>query len=151
MSIRAHKTHFSSFLYLFFLWWHLFFFFFLYIICFAFFHSICINEWTLVPLRTETCYTGTTGVAQQAPSGTGTFSVRLLAPLVTLASTPITRSRSCCQFTAVLCAASLLPLVAEHKSGYNIAWGMFWSWEFLGYCGLSYLLSATHSKTATGI
>lgn len=47
------------------------------IICFVF-HSLTINEWALGPLGTETCYTGARGVAQQAPSDTGTFSVELL-------------------------------------------------------------------------
>lgn len=123
----------------------------LYIICFVFSHSLTVNEWALGPLGTETCCTGTPGVAQQAPSDTGTFSVRLLAPWVTLATTPVTCSSSCCQFLAVLCAASLLPVVAGRKSGCNVARGVFWSWEFLGYCSLGYFLSAAYCMRATDI
>lgn len=60
----------------------------LYIICFVSFHLLTV-KWALELLRKKTCYTGTTGVAQQAPSDTGTFSVRLLAPRMNLAATPV--------------------------------------------------------------
>lgn len=45
-----------------------------------------------------------------------------------------------------LCADPLLPLVVGHESGCNVAWGIFWIWEFLGHCDLGGLLDTVYGQ-----